>query len=273
MNDNDLRDLLQADPDDLSPLDASQVIAGAHRRRRTRGVVAAGLASAAVAAVVAGSLLTATDQGGREPSALPVAGTPSSATTSGAPSSTPPTMSGPSVSAPRSSGFAFQNEPQSVGQLPANGSVRIAPYFLFRTRGTQWAVISQIPGEPQYEPFGWRATVDNANLGDGIDPGIQSVGSGTGLLVNSVFKGPRVATVVYTRGTKAWYAKVYRLGGISGWVQSSAVIAGPVTPTTVTAGTQVTPAPPGGDDVSVFAYDGSGRLVASFGTGKDPLAN
>ncbi|TDU89501.1 hypothetical protein EV138_3071 [Kribbella voronezhensis] len=270
MNDNDLRDLLQADPDELTPLDAAQVIAGARRRRRTRGVVAAGVASAAVAVVAAGSLFAATDQGGREPSALPLAGTPSSP--AGTPSSTPPTMSGPSVSAPHGSGFAFQNEPQAVGQLPANGSVPIAPYYRFQTRGTQWAVISQLPGEPQYEPFGWRATVGNSNLGDGTDPGIQSAGAGAGLLVNSVFKGPRVTTVLYTSGKNAWYAKVYRLGGISGWVQSSAVIAAPATPTTITAGTRVTPAPPVGDDVSVFAYDATGRLLASFGSGKDPLA-
>ncbi|WP_112241737.1 hypothetical protein [Kribbella monticola] len=271
MNDNDLRDLLQADPDELSPLDAAEVIAGAHRRRRTRGVVAAGLASAAVAVVAAASLFTATDQGGHEPSALPVAGTPSSP--AGTPSSTPPTMSGPSVSAPHGSGFAFQNKPQAIGQLPANGSVEIAPYYRFRTQGTQWTVITNVPGEPQGEPFGRRETVGNKNLGDGTDPGIQSAGAGAGLLVSSVFKGPRVATVVYTSGKKAWYAKVYRLGGIPGWVQSSAVIADPVTPTsTVTAGTQMTPAPPFGDEVSVFAYDSNGKLLASFGTGKDPLA-
>jgi hypothetical protein len=269
MNDNDLRDLLQADPDELTPLDASRVIAGAHRRRRTRGVVAAGLASAAVAAVAAGSLFTATDQGGREPSALPLAGTSS---TPGTPRTTPPPMSGPSVASPRGSGYAFQNEPQAVGQLPANGSVRIAPSYLFQTRGTEWAVISQVPGEPRYEPFGWRATVGNANLGDGTDPSIQSIGAGKGILVNSVFKGPQVATVVYTSGKKAWYAKVYRLGGISGWVQSSAVVASSPPPATVTAGTQMTPGPPGGDDVSVFAYDSNGRLLASFGGGKDPLA-
>jgi hypothetical protein len=247
MNDNDLRELLQADPDELTPLDASRVIAGAHRRRRTRGVLAAGIASAAVAAVVAGSIYTAADQDGREPFAPPVAGTPSAPRPS-----------------PGDSQYVFQNGPQVIGELPPNGSVRIAPYHLFKTSGTQWAVISQLPGEPETAPFGWWATVGNDNIGDGTDPGIQSTGVGKAQLVSSVFNSPRAATVIYTTGKKAWYAKVYRLGGITGWVESSALVTG-------SAAVNATPGPEG-DEVSVFAYDADGKLLTSFGGGKDPLA-
>jgi len=248
MNDNDLRDLLQVDPDELTPLDPSQVIAGAHRRRRTRGLLSAGIAAAAVAAVVAGSIQVAADRDGREPFAPPVAGTPNA---------------GPSTSTPGDSPYVFQNKPQVVGQLPPNGSVAIGPHHLFKTRGTQWAVISQVPGEAEYEPFGWRATVGNDNIGDGTDPGIQSIGIGTAQLVSSVFNSPQAATVVYTAGQKAWYAKVYRLGGINGWVESSALVTGAVA-------SNATPGPKG-FEVSVFVYDASGRLLTSFGRGKDPL--
>jgi hypothetical protein len=246
MNDNDIRELLQADPDELTPLDPATVIAGAHRRRRTRGVITAGIASAAVAAVVAGSIYTAADQDGREPFAPPIAGTPSAA-----------------LSTPGDSPYVFQNRPQVIGQLPPIGSVVIATHQLFKIRGRQWAVISQVPGEPEIAPFGWRATVGNDNIGDGTDPGIQSIGIGTAQLVSSVFNSPEAATVVYTAGAKAWYAKVYRLGGINGWVESSALVSSPVA-------SNATPGPKG-DEVSVFVYDANGRLLTSFGGGKDPL--
>jgi hypothetical protein len=252
MNDNELRELLRTGPDEPSPLDASRVIAGAHRRRRTRMVLAAGITSLAVGAVVAGGISIFSAGGGGEPFGPPVAGQPSVTTNT--------------TSARPQNGFVFQNSPQAIGQLPANGSVRIAPHYSLKTRGTQWALISQVPGEPAYEPFGWRATVGNANLGDGTSPGIQSLGiGGKSQLVSSVFNCPEAATVVYTSGKRAWYAKVYRLGGIAGWVASSAVVTG-----SSTAG--VTPGPKG-EAVSVFAYDGQGDLLASFGGGKDPLAN
>ena len=246
MNDNDIRDLLQVETDELTQLDPSRVIAGAHRRRRTRRVLAAAISSAAVAAVVAGSIQIAADRDGREPFAPPVAGTPNA---------------GPSTPTP--SQYVFQNGPQVIGELPPNGSVVIAPHQLFKTRGTQWAVISQVPGEPGIAPFGWRATVGNDNIGDGTDPSIQSIGIGTAQLVNSVFNSPQAATVVYTSGKKAWYAKVYRLGGVNGWVESSALVTSPVA-------SNATPGPRG-DEVSVFVYDANGRLLTSFGDGKDPL--
>jgi hypothetical protein len=260
MNDEDLRDLLQADADELSPLDPSRVIAGAHRRRRTRGMVAAGIASAAVAVVVAGGVYGTANQGGSEPFSPPIAGAP--------------TVAPPKPSAPKSSAqqFVFQYQPQPIGSLPANGSVEIGTDVTLRTRGTEWALVSHVPGEEPYEPFGWRATIGNDNIGDGTDPGIQSLGSGKALLASSVFNCPKVATVVYTSGKKAWYAKIYRLGGIAGWVQSSALVTAPNSPTTITAGIHVTPGPPPGDELSVFAYDVTGKLLASFGGGKDPLA-
>jgi hypothetical protein len=252
MNDNELRELLRADPDEVSPLDASRVIAGAHRRRRTRVVLAAGFTSLAVGAIVAGGISVFSAGGGGEPFGPPVAGQ-SSVTTSAS-------------SAGARSGFVFQNSPQAIGQLPADGSVRIAPHYSLKTRGTQWALVSQVPGEPAYEPFGWRGTVGNTNVGDGTSPGVQSLGiGGKSQLVSSVFNCPEAATVVYTSGKRAWYAKVYRLGGISGWVASSAIVTGSST-------ASVTPGPKS-DAVSVFAYDAQGDLVASFGGGKDPLAN
>ena len=138
--------------------------------------------------------------------------------------------------------------------LAAGAEVKIGPYLSFKTKGTQWAVISRRPGEPAYEPFGWRQTVGNANIGDGTDPGMQSVG-GT---VSSVFKSSQAATVVYTVGTKAWYGKIYRLAGITGWVESSA---------------QVTPlTPQNSRSNGVFVYDAQGKLLKRFGGGADPLA-
>jgi hypothetical protein len=152
--------------------------------------------------------------------------------------------------------YSWQNKPQSVGTLAANGSVEIAPTVTFRTEGTKWALVSHAPGEEPYEPFGWRATVGNDNLGDGTSPGIQSLGSGKAVVVNSVFKNKSAATVVYTSGRKAWYAKVYRLGGIPGWVESSAVLNG--------ADTARTTPGPKGDQVAVFVYDAAGKLLAKF---------
>ncbi|WP_432945483.1 hypothetical protein ACQPXM_05670 [Kribbella sp. CA-253562] len=152
--------------------------------------------------------------------------------------------------------YSWQNKPQAVGTLAANGSVEIAPTVTFRTEGTKWALVSHAPGEEPYEPFGWRATVGNDNIGDGSSSGIQSLGSGKALLVNSVFKNKSAATVVYTSGRKAWYAKVYRLGGIPGWVESSAVLNGAET-------AKRTPGPKG-DQVAVFVYDATGKLLARF---------
>ncbi|ONI66805.1 hypothetical protein BWI15_26780 [Kribbella sp. ALI-6-A] len=152
--------------------------------------------------------------------------------------------------------YSWQNKPQPVGRLAANGSVQIATDVTFRTDGTKWALVSHAPGEEPYEPFGRRATVGNDNIGDGTSPGIQSLGSGQDLLGNSVFKNASAATVVYTSGRKAWYAKVYRLGGIPGWVQSSAVLNGAQT-------AKSTPGPKG-DQVAVFVYDAAGKLLARF---------
>jgi S-formylglutathione hydrolase FrmB len=152
--------------------------------------------------------------------------------------------------------YAFQNKPQAVGTLAANGSVGVGKGVTFQTRGTQWALVSQLPGEEPFEPFGWRATIGNDNIGDGTSPGIQSMGSGSAVLANSVFNNKNAATVVYTSGKKAWYAKVYRLGGIPGWVESSAVLTGAKT-------VRQTPGPKG-DEVAVFVYDAGGKLLKRF---------
>lgn len=64
--DDELRDALRPD-DGISPLDPATVIAGAHRRRRLRGLAAAGLASVAVLAVAAGGLLASGNPTGTAP--------------------------------------------------------------------------------------------------------------------------------------------------------------------------------------------------------------
>jgi hypothetical protein len=162
--------------------------------------------------------------------------------------------------------YVFQNTPPAVGVLPANGSVEIAADVTFRTRGTQWALVSHVPGEPTYEPFGWRATVGNANIGDGTSPGMQSMGSRQDVVVNSVFRNSKVATVVYTRDRKAWYAKVYRLAGIPGWVESNALVSAGneprQTPGAMTKRIPVTGPDP--HELAVFVYDAAGKLLKQF---------
>lgn len=80
MNDHDfgddLRDALRPD-DGIRPLDPATVIAGAHRRRRMRGLAAAGLASVAVLAIAAGGLLASGSPTGTAPAPAgpPTAGT------------------------------------------------------------------------------------------------------------------------------------------------------------------------------------------------------
>lgn len=165
------------------------------------------------------------------------------------------TATAPAKKAPKATKYRFQNTRPAVGTLAAGQEVKLGPGLYFKTKGTQWAVISRKPGEPAYEPFGWRQTVGNANIGDGTDPGMQSVG-GT---VSSVFKSSQAATVVYTVGTKAWYGKIYRLAGIPGWVESSA---------------QVTPlTPQNSRSNGVFVYDAHGKLLSRFGGGADPLGH
>lgn len=214
-------------PRDASALDPMRVIAGARRRRRRRGVLSAVAASAGVAAVTAVGVVVTQDRPATSP---PVAATPSAAT--------------PSVVRR----YSFQNARPAVATLAAGVEVKVGPYLYFKTKGTQWALISRRPGEPVSAPFGWRETVGNSNVGDGTTPGIQSA-EGT---ASSVFKSAKAATVVYTAGRKAWFGQVRRLAGIPGWVAASAT-------TPVAA-------------ESVFVYDAGGRLIAAFGDpAEDPL--
>jgi hypothetical protein len=208
-----------------SALDPARVIAGARRRRR-RGVLTAVGASAGVAAVAVVGVLVA-----QEPMAV-----------------SPPVAATPSVKVSKAPRYAFQNARPAVSSLAAGAEVKIGPYLYFTTKGSKWAVISRQPGEPAYEPFGWRQTVGNSNLGDATNPGLQIAGN----VVSSVFKGPTTVTVVYTIGHQAWYGQVRRLAGIPGWVAASAALP---------AAAQ-----------SVFAYDANGTLVGYFGDPKqDPL--
>ncbi|MEV6287074.1 hypothetical protein [Kribbella sp. NPDC051770] len=74
--DEELRAALRPD-DQLRPLDPAAVIAGAHHRRRMRGLAAAGLASVAVLAVAAGGLLSFGSPSGSAPAGPPTVGPPS----------------------------------------------------------------------------------------------------------------------------------------------------------------------------------------------------
>jgi hypothetical protein len=241
MNDDDIRAVLRTQPSHTQPLDPAKVIAGAQHRRRVRGVTAGVVASAAVVAVVAVSVISSAGGSSQPPVAPPVSTTPTT---------TPATKSI----------YTFQNAEPPIGTLPRDGETKIAEHLYFATRGTQWAVISRVPGEPAYEPFGWRKTVGNDNIGDGTSPGLQSVGPVT----SSVFKNAKAHTVVYVQGRKAWYGKVYRLAGIPDWVQTSVELTGGKAP-------EVTPGP-NQSEVSIFVYDQNRKLLVQYPAGaKDPL--
>lgn len=162
-------------------------------------------------------------------------------------------------------GYQFQNRPPgSVATVPVDGRVRIATHYSFGTRGTQWAVIGHLPGEAPDEPFGWRATVGNSNLGRPGQPGVQGVGSPTRQVFSSVFRSEQAASVVFTREKEAWHGKLYRLAGIPGWVQASVEMRG------VRGGRHASPN--GVPRIGVFVYDKEGKLLtSSSGAGRNPL--
>ena len=210
--------------------------------RDTRGLtrlLPAGLAAVAVAGtMVAVAVFTGTnDKAAAQDTA--VAGGPGGTIVK---STTP---AAPVKKAPKATKYQFQNARPAVGTLAAGQEVKLGPGLYFKTKGTQWAVISRRPGEPAYEPFGWRQTVGNANIGDGADPGLQIADN----VVTSVFRSETATTVVYTSGRKAWYGQIRRLAGIPGWVAATAAL--PV------------------DAQSVFAYDADGKLVGCLGDPKD----
>ncbi|ADB29461.1 hypothetical protein Kfla_0337 [Kribbella flavida DSM 17836] len=219
------------------------------RRRSNRiQLLTTGVAAAAVAGVAIAATAFTGGTGGTAAADTQVAAAGSAAAVAAA----------PSKKESKATKYTFQNKRPAVGTLAPGQQVKLGHHLSFTTRGTRWAVISRVPGEPQYEPFGWRRTVGNTNLGDGRALGLQSVGP----VHSSVFRNERVSTVVYTLGGKAWYAKVYRLAGIPGWVQSSVVMSGAKQPRPDAKG-------PG---VSVFAYDAGGRLLGRFGNAVgDPL--
>jgi hypothetical protein len=241
MNDDDIRAVLRSEPPQTQPLDPAKAIAGAHHRRRVRGVTAGLVASTAVVAVVA-------------------VGVVSSAGGSSQPPVAPPVSTTPTTELATKSVYAFQNDEPPVGTLPRDGETKIANHLYFATRGTQWAVISRVPGEPEFEPFGWRKTAGNDNIGDGRSPSMQTMG----LVFSSVFRSDKARTVVYVQGRKAWYGKVYQLAGIPGWVQTSVELTGGKAP-------EVTPGPKQ-NGVSMFVYDQDGKLLVQYpGGAPDPL--
>jgi hypothetical protein len=245
MNDDDIKSVLRLEEPAARTLDPATVIAGAHRRRRIRGVAVGAVASAAVAAVVTMGIIAGSNGAGQEPFGPP------------------PVAGSPSQSATPSSDYRFQNSEPQVGTLPAGTEAKIGRYHYFKTRGTQWAVISRVPGEPEIEPFGWRATVGNDNLGDERSLGGMQI---AGLVYSSVYKSDKASKVVYVRGDKAWYGKIYRLAGIPGWVELSVEL-----PKDKSATSMVTPGPPV-QDVSMFVYDQNGTLIDQYpGKAGNPL--
>jgi hypothetical protein len=232
MNDDELITLLRSEPGPVDPLDPATVISGA-RRRRARAVGVGAVASVAVVLAAGAGVVLG---GHRTPETQFVP---------------PPVASAPAPVLTPSARYTFHNAEPPVGTVPAKGEVRMSDHLSFATRGTQWAVISRVPGEPAYEPFGWRKTVGNSNIGDGTSPGIQSAGG----VSSSVFRSNRVSTVVYTRGRDAWYGTVNRLAGIPGWVAVWADLS------------EAT-----GGEVAVFAYAADGTLVGQFpGGAESPL--
>jgi hypothetical protein len=237
----------------LSPTTSPILVEGndMQKTRRVARLLPAGLAAVAVAgAMIATAVFTGNDQpaaaSGETPvgAAIPATGSQQAAQ--------------PAKKGPKATRYAFQNTRPTVGTLAAGAEAKVGPGLYFTTRGTKWALIERIPGQPGIEPFGWRRTVGDPNLGDPSSPGIQAADG----VVSSVFKNPAAATVVYTQGHKAWYGKVYRLAGIPGWVESSAKVS------------LAPPAASGYDPmaVTVFVYDASGKLLSKFGSAKaDPL--
>jgi hypothetical protein len=233
MNDDELITLLRSEPGPGAPLDPAKVISGARRRRRTR-MAGAGVAASVAVVLAAGAGVVLGRDGTRETQFVP-----------------PPVASAPAPVLTPSARYTFHNTEPRIGTVPAKGEVRMSDHLSFATKGTQWAVISRVPGEPAYEPFGWRATVGNANIGDGSSLGIQTAGG----VSSSVFRSNRVSTVVYTRGRDAWYGTVNRLAGIPGWVAVWVDLSKAT-----------------GGDVSVFAYAADGSPVGQFpGGAAQPL--
>jgi hypothetical protein len=233
--------------------------------RRALRLAVTGLAAAAVAGVAVAGVVAGRSAGADPNTRDPAVGAPAAATTSQA-------AAVARQATPRAvlrNGYRFQNQPQTVETLAAGQRVKIARYHTFQTRGTQWSVTSHQPREPSYEPFGWRATVGNSNLGNPGQPSLHGAGSAVGLVFSSVFKSDKVSTVVYTRGKQAWYGKLYRLAGIPGWVQSSIEMKGEHS-----AGGKTGPESARHPALAVFSYDKDGRLLSKFPAGAvgDPLA-
>lgn len=253
-------ELIQEIPHGEGPIGTTESTDPGPRRMLRLG--ATGLAAAAVAGVaIAGVALART--GGPADDRAGVAGAPAAvAPQIGVPLAVPAKGATPDSLSTRNS-YKFQNRPQTVGTLPAGQRVKIGADHWFQTRGTQWAITQHVPGEPSYEPFGWRATVGNDNLGRPSEPGLQSSGTKAGVVFNSVFENDKAATVVYTMGDQAWYGKIYRLAEIPGWVQSSVEMKGEAE----TKHRRVVPKP------AVFVYDKDGTLLSKFpSSARDPLA-
>ncbi|MGC4936442.1 hypothetical protein [Kribbella sp. DT2] len=235
MNDDELITLLRSEGS-MDPLDPVKVISGARRRRRRARAVGVGAVASVAVVLAAGAGVVLGGNGTRETQFVP-----------------PPVASAPAPVLTPSARYTFHNAEPSIGTVPAKGEVRMTDRLSFVTRGTQWAVISRVPGEPVYEPFGWRKTVGNSNIGDGSSLGIQSAEG----VSSSVFRSSRVSTVVYTQGRDAWYGTVNRLAGIPGWVAVWA---------------DRSEATGSGGQVSVFAYAADGTLVGQFpGGAAQPL--
>jgi hypothetical protein len=180
MNDHDFGDDLRAAlrPDDgIRPLDPATVIAGAHRRRRVRGLAAAGLASVAVLAIAAGGLLASGSPTGTAPAPAgpPTAGTPGVLPDTPRPPSNPPSPTPPF------------NLPDATPTGPLTAGMTVAP-----------------PGAPQTMPD-TPGTPDAAGIAAfaarcGTAVKAENPGPGGAATQRATLAGPEGITTIFADG-------------------------------------------------------------------------
>lgn len=220
--------------------------------RRIMQLAVAGVAVAAVAgAAIVGSAVART---GKQTAQTP--------DTSSVPAAVP--AAAPATVAPKAvtkNGYTFQNERQPPATLLAGVAAQVGINHWLQTKGSTWALLSQLPGQPRTALFGWQAT----KMDDISGATLLMDGSKAGAVLASMFRTDRITTVVYAQGKKAWYGKVYKLAGVPGLTAAGVELKG-----ISYVGSVAGPADP---SVAVYAYDKNGKLVSQFqGTKADPLA-
>ncbi|ADB34730.1 hypothetical protein Kfla_5725 [Kribbella flavida DSM 17836] len=149
----------------------------------------------------------------------------------------------------------FQNSPRAPKPLGASGRAALGGGYSFQVENDQWAVVGRSNDVVWDRLTGPGSRYSSLEVK--VSPG--------GPVLNAMFARADVHTVVYTHGSKAWYAAVHTVPG--GWVQASAKLAG------VSYRGEVAGPPKTGDfGFAVFAYDRSGKLLDQFPKNlKDPL--